>query len=199
MVSREGCDSESLAETGVEVGLHLELPPQVTRPWGPRGFERRVARWALEGQLDRFEELFGRPPAYVDGHHHCHACSAEVAAAVARVARERGVAVRSVAPRHRELLRLAGVATPDLVVGRTDPAEALVPPELRHAIEEEGELPSGVVEWMVHPGYADPGAGSSYDEAREEDLRLLLDLAGEPRLRAARATHGEALGAVRRV
>jgi predicted glycoside hydrolase/deacetylase ChbG (UPF0249 family) len=197
MVTREGCAPGPLTEAGVEVGLHLELPPQATRPWGPRGFERRVAGWALEAQLERFEALFGHEPAYVDGHHHCHACSPEAAAAVAQVARDRGLSVRSVAPGHRALLRRAGVLTPDLLVGRTDPEGPLVPEELRPAIEDEGDLPAGAVEWMVHPGYPDPGSGSTYDEAREDDLRLVLDLAAAPRLRAARSTHAEALGVLR--
>jgi predicted glycoside hydrolase/deacetylase ChbG (UPF0249 family) len=190
-------DPEPLAETGVAVGLHLDLPSQVTRPWGGRGFERRVAQWAIDAQLERFERAFGRPPAYVDGHHHCHACSAETAAVVAITAQGRGMPVRSVAPGHRSLLRRAGVPTPDLLVGRTDPADPIVPRELRDAIEGDGRLPSGVTEWMVHPGYADPASGSSYDAQREEDLGLVLELADEKRLRAARATHEAALGGVR--
>jgi len=44
----------------------------------------------------------------------------------------------------------------------------------------------GAVEWMTHPGYADAGSGSAYDYAREEDLELLLSLAGDPVLRSLR-------------
>ena len=194
MVWGPAFDPGPLAENGVEVGLHLELPPQVTRPWGARGFERRVAGWALDAQLERFAAMFGRQPAYLDGHHHCHACSGEAAAVVAMAARERGVPVRSVAPGHRSLLRRARVATPDLLVGRTDPGAPVMPEELRDAIEGTGELPPGVTEWMVHPGYADPASGSSYDAEREEDLDLLLRLRGLPTIAGARATHAAALG-----
>ena len=197
MVWRAFCDPGPLIDAAVEVGLHLELPTQVTRPWSARGFERRVAGWALEAQLERFEALFGQQPAYIDGHHHCHACSGEAAAVVALEARQRGLPVRSVATGHRSLLRRAGVATPDLLVGRSDPGERALPEELRDAVEGDGALPAGITEWMVHPGYADPASGSSYDAPRSEDLRLVLRLADHPRLSQARATHAEALGGVR--
>jgi hypothetical protein len=35
-----------------------------------------------------------------------------------------------------------------------------------------------VSEWIVHPGHPDPGAASSYDRGRGEDLELLLALGG---------------------
>src|SRR5687768_10785257 len=59
MVQREACEAEPLLETGVEVGLHLEV--------GEDADGGEVAP-----QLERFEEIFGRPPAYIDGHHHRH-------------------------------------------------------------------------------------------------------------------------------
>jgi hypothetical protein len=45
----------------------------------------------------------------------------------------------------------------------------------------------GVLEWVVHPGRAARDRRSSYDAGREEDLRVLLELADEPRLREIRA------------
>jgi predicted glycoside hydrolase/deacetylase ChbG (UPF0249 family) len=194
LVTRAGIEPKPLLETQVEIGLHLELPADVARVErvGRRGRERALA--ALREQLQRFETLFGHPPAYLDGHHHCHARPG-LGAAMAREARRLGLPLRSVGKEHRLLLRREGVATPDLLVGRlTEEAEAALPDELRPAVEEGGALPSGVTEWMVHPGHSDPDAGSGYDRAREEDLDLLLGLSLDPALTATRLTHVAALG-----
>ncbi len=154
------------------MGLHLDLE----------------AGW-LDDQFRGFEDAFGSPPAYLDGHHHCHARGAP-AVAVAEVARERGLPVRSVDARHRRLLRCKGVATPDRLVGRLSEEEPALPAEI--AALREGAGPEGVTEWMVHPGHAAPEAGSAYDAGREEDLRLLLALADDPWLRRIRTTHAAA-------
>lgn len=173
MVGRGWCHPGPLLDTGVEIGLHLELP----------GAEPRA-------QMERFESLFGRLPAFVDGHHHCHA-RVDTSEALARLAAEHGLPVRSVDESHRRLLRRLGVPTQDRLVGRMRPTEPALPPVLA-----QGQpLPPGVTEWMTHPGHRDPEAGSSYDSAREEDLKLLLTVSGVPGARLPRRTHGEALTA----
>jgi chitin disaccharide deacetylase len=169
MVGRSWCEPEPLLESGVEIGLHLELP----------GDDPAV-------QLERFERLFGRPPAFLDGHNHCHA-RAEVADAIAALAAERRMPVRSVDAAHRRLLRALGVATPDRLIGRMDPSE----PALPSLLAQGSPPPPGVTEWMTHPGYPDPESGSSYDHAREEDLDLVLRVSSTTRGR--RKTHLEAL------
>jgi predicted glycoside hydrolase/deacetylase ChbG (UPF0249 family) len=192
MVTHNRFDPEPLLETGVETGLHLELPLELTEAdmAGPR--EREAALRALSQQLEAFESAVGQPPAYLDGHRHCHAQSG-LAAAVAREAARRGLPVRSIDAAHRRILRREGVATPDRLIGRySEEPEGAQPAELEPVVDGEGELPPGVTEWMVHPGYTDSGSGSGYDRAREEDLDLLLSLCLLPALRAARLTHGAA-------
>jgi chitin disaccharide deacetylase len=174
MVERGFCDPEPLLETGVEVGLHLELPRMLRRSRAGPG-ERDAAVEALRAQLSGFETTFGRPPAYLDGHHHCHAANG-LATAIASVAAERGLAMRSINARHRHLLRSVGVRTPDRLVGRLDPAEPALPELLGSVLEGSKAPPPGVTEWMVHPGYRDPERASSYDAAREQDLELVLNL-----------------------
>jgi chitin disaccharide deacetylase len=169
MVTRYAPDPEVLVESGVEVGLHLDLE-----------------RSSLDEQLRGFESAFGAPPAYLDGHHHCHAGGAR-ALEVADLARKRGLPVRSVDARHRRLLRCKGVPTPDRLVGRLSEADRAIPDEV--AALRAGCGPDGVTEWMVHPGYADPSTGSTYDRGREEDLRLLLALVDDRELREVRTTH----------
>src|SRR5688572_16238170 len=79
-------DPAALA-AGVAVGLHLELPQE----WPPERERRRAAVEASLGEhWARFESIFGRPPAHLDGHLHCHA-QPQVAVPVARFAREREV------------------------------------------------------------------------------------------------------------
>ena len=177
----EGCVPGPLLETGVEIGLHLELPGGRADPGA-----------ALQRQLDAFEELFGRPAAHLDAHHHAHAAPAERARALATLASEVGLPVRSVSAGHRALLRACGVVTPDRLIGRLEENEPLLPREIEVVLAGEG-FPQGVTEWMVHPGRMDPGTGSGYDAGREEDLRLLLDFAGEEAVGELRATHSEAL------
>lgn len=198
MVARERCDPGPLLETGVEVGLHLELPGwgggplRPDRRAGPRDRDWAVA--TLERQLAQFEDLFGRPPAYLDGHHHCHAAPG-LAGAIARIARERGLPSRSIDPSHRRTLRSLGVAASDRLVGRLSPDDPALPEELRPVVHGEAELPAGITEWMTHPGYPDPASGSGYDAGRKEDLGLLLELGDREAWAVrgiARRTHSEA-------
>ena len=159
MVEREYCDPRPLLESGAEIGLHIEFEAR----WGPRS--GAPARTALQVQLDRFVDLFGRWPSFLNGHHHCHA-RPELATPVFQTAKQIGVPVRSVNPDHRQWLRERGIDTPDLLVGRSRSSEPAEPPEVRNP-------PQGVTEWATHPGHPDPSSGSSYDLARQEDLNLL--------------------------
>lgn len=175
MVNRATARLGELLDSGVDVGLHLEAS-------GEEGIDEP----GLHAQLTTFEREAGRRPDYLDGHHHCHAGPA--AALVAAVAAELGIPVRSIDPGHRRLLREAGVATSDLLIGRYEEDEPVLPPEL-------SAPPAGVssMEWMVHPGYRDPSTGSGYDAGREEDLAAVLSF--EPPPGMARARRGPAAGA----
>ena len=188
MVTRDP-DPAPLLETRVEIGLHLELEemPGVAADASMGPVERKAALAALRGQLDRFEELFGRAPAYLDGHHHCHARDG-FAPDVARIAAARNLPVRSVSARHRRLLRGVGVATPDRLVGRLTESEPPLPDEIERVLGG-GEPPAGVTEWMVHPGHRDPHASSSFDAAREQDLELVVDLSDALGSAFRRGTH----------
>jgi predicted glycoside hydrolase/deacetylase ChbG (UPF0249 family) len=140
--------------TEVEIGLHLE--PLTDSP--------------LAEQLTEFDRLFGAPPAYLDGHKHCHAAGEAVAREVGLAAADLGIPVRSVDGRHRALLREIGVVTADRLAGRLAQADPLIPAAVRGLVT--GSPPPGVTEWMVHPGH--PGGPSSYDSGRELDLAELL-------------------------
>jgi chitin disaccharide deacetylase len=198
LVARQRCDPKPLLETGVEIGLHLELPGWGGGPLsrgrraGPGDRDRALA--ILDQQLAQFEDLFARQPAYLDGHHHCHAAPG-LAAAIARVAYERGLPSRSIDANHRRTLRCLGVAAPDRLVGRLSEHDPALPDELGPVVRGEVEMPAGVTEWMTHPGHPDPASGSGYDAGRQEDLELLLELGDREAWaarRMARRTHAEA-------
>jgi chitin disaccharide deacetylase len=192
MVRRGPVNARDLLLSGIEVGLHLELDLAAAGTVADE-VDRRAAQAALVTQLGEFEAAFGRPPAFVDSHHHAHAMPG-LAGVVAEVAARGGLPVRSVDEPHRRLLRRLGVRTPDLLVGRMREAEPVMPPELE-AVMLGGRPPAGVVEWMVHPGHPDPASGSAYDAGREQDLRLLIELLDAGTLRRLRTTHAGALGA----
>lgn len=179
MVLRPWCDPAPLLASGVEVGLHLE--------WDRESGDQAAA--ALRVQADRFERLFGHPAAFIDGHHHCHA-QEPLAASVIELAASLDARVRAVDDEHRELLRAAGIEAPDRLIGRLSAEQALVPREIAH-VEGGGEPVAGFTEWMVHPGLADPAAGSSFDAEREEDLAELLRLARDEVLRGWRGLGAE--------
>lgn len=183
--TREALGPEPLLATGVEVGLHLDLGAPATAARADE-VTRERAEGAAREQLRRFAERFGREPAYLDGHHHCHARGG-LGVMISDLATEHDLPVRSVDARHRRLLSCRGVRTPDLLVGRLVEGEPVVPAELA-----SDALPEvAVIEWMVHPGYADAAAGSDYDAGREEDLAILLEWTPPEKLR--RASHGAAL------
>lgn len=173
-------DPTQLLESGVEIGLHLELDNA-----------------PLDAQLESFRAIFRTAPAYLDGHHHCHAQAGRRALEVARLGVCLGVPVRSVNARHRRLLRCLGAPTAERLIGRLSEDEPALPGELDDWLAGR-RAPVGVVEWMVHPGHPDPRSSSDYDRGRGEDLALLLELGNRDRWRdrgITRAGPGEALGA----
>jgi predicted glycoside hydrolase/deacetylase ChbG (UPF0249 family) len=103
-------------EAGLPVGLHLNLTDRFTDPStseGRRGRHLRACnvfssrrlrlrRWifdprirrvvddAISDQLERFEELYGKPPTHVDGHKHVHVCpNVALASPLASIAKMR--------------------------------------------------------------------------------------------------------------
>ena len=166
-------DPAPLLAAGIELGVHLEPAPAPAR------------------QLAAFVALVGDPPAFIDGHHHCHAAR-ELAEPVAQLGVELGVPVRGIGDAHRALLRERGVASAALLIGRLSEDELALPPELAGWLAGEPQ-PDSLVEWFTHPGYADPSTGSSYDAGREQDLALLLEL-GPPSRWAERGIRRVPLG-----
>ena len=184
MTERPDCDPVPLLDLGVELGLHVDFESR----WGARS--GASAKTSLRVQMERFTDLFGRWPAFINGHHHCHA-RPELATPVFEMALQVGCPVRAVGRDHRQWLSERGIDTTDHLIGRTEPDEPVQPENLH-------SLGDGITEWFVHPGYPDRESGSSYDEARKEDLDLVTRLQLRARFdepvwgEAARSTFMEA-------
>lgn len=157
MVKRVEAVPGALLEWGGALGVHLEA-----------GTDGRLRGGDAGEQVERFAQVLGRPPDYLDGHHHCHV-EPGIAEEVAALAAELDLPVRSVSSGHRELLRAAGVRTPDRFIGRYEETQPVLPAEL-------GSLEEGWTEWMVHPGRPDSRSGSDYDRGRQGDLEMLRPL-----------------------
>jgi predicted glycoside hydrolase/deacetylase ChbG (UPF0249 family) len=172
MVLHGDCAPEPILASGVEVGLHIELPA---------GVDDADAEAEPRRQLGIFKNVFRRPPAYLDGHHHSHAGDS-IAGEVEAIALELGVRVRCAGDEHRDRLRAAGIRTPERLIGRYAESQSPLPEEIER-VAEGADAPTGLTEWMTHPGLSDPSVGSSFDRGREDDLAVLLRFASSPFLR----------------
>jgi len=147
----------------------------------PKDVEAEVA-----AQLERFEKLVGRPPTHLDSHHHVGTYT-PVAEIVLSAAHRAGVAVRSQDAQVRARARALRIVTPDHFFGGSGPDAYWSPATtLRHL----RSLPSGVSEFMTHPGRYDDALGySRYGRQRETELVGL----GTAAARSAAAALGIAL------
>jgi chitin disaccharide deacetylase len=146
--------------TELSVGLHLEFDLPVAD-----------ARAAVEKQLQRFEQLTGRPPTHFDSHHDTHR-DVRVLPHLLEWAGRLGVPVRS----HSPVARFAGFY--GAWAGECHPEHVGVESLLGML---ETEVKRGVTELICHPGYVDADLASSYAAVRETEVETLCD----PRVRQA--------------
>jgi predicted glycoside hydrolase/deacetylase ChbG (UPF0249 family) len=211
----------------LEVGLHLVLTRCGDKPVMARQSSGLVDRdgeffsngklWirAFTGKLDRlgvadeiaaqtelFHKLVGRPPAYVDGHHHSHqlpvvrdalldvmghdllpritriTTEADSIRQKVRSVRLKRMAAGMLGKQAAKVLGTRWVWSNDSFFGMLSPADLKRPfPWDRYL----AALPtSGVIEWVVHPGLADEtlAGRDDYNAARAAELEALTSPAG---------------------
>jgi predicted glycoside hydrolase/deacetylase ChbG (UPF0249 family) len=187
-------------DAGLGIGLHvnLTLGHPLTRGASLQDAggafvrdARRAAARAKAGeveaeigaQIERFLTLAKRAPTHLDTHHHV-GLHVPVREAVLGAARKLGVPVRSQDGAARSRARGVGLRTPDHFFGESGPdAYWSLARTLRHL----RALPSGVSEFMTHPGWCDAELSySRYGRQREVELTGV----GSSAARAAAAALG---------
>lgn len=154
----------------------------------------------ISAQTDRFHQLLGRPPAYVDGHHHAHQLptirdawlavmsSGQKLPRISRAtvepnsirrhvggARLRRAVARRLGRAGRHFCESNGVATNDWFFGMLDRSSLQQAMPWRHYLEN---LPAeGTCEWVVHPGCDDEtlSGRDSYCTERVQELNSLTN------------------------
>lgn len=146
-----------------------------------RDIEREV-----NAQIEKFAHLMRRAPTHLDTHHHV-GLLAPVTEVVLEAARRLGVAVRSQNETARARALTAGLRTPDHFFGESGPGAYW---SLARTLVHLRTLPSGVSEFMGHPGWCDDALSySRYGRQRETEMIGL----GTSAARAAAASLGIAL------
>jgi predicted glycoside hydrolase/deacetylase ChbG (UPF0249 family) len=185
---------EELKASGLGVGVHLNLtlgapvsdPKRVPSLVDAEGRFIRDAREAaarakpdearieLGTQIDVFRAIMGRFPTHLDTHHHVgrHDPILELVLDFARALK---VPVRSQDATVRSAARRLGLRTPDHFMGESGPEPYW---SRERTLEHLAALPTGVSEFMTHPGYFDDDlAYSRYGRQRETELAGLTDAA----------------------
>jgi len=206
LLATAAIDAEQLAElrdSGLGVGIHVNLT--LGRPLsGGRslvdsdGRFVRDARHAaaradlrdvereVNAQVEKFAYLMRREPTHLDTHHHV-GLLAPVTEVVLEAARRLDVAVRSQNQTARARAVSAGLRTPDHFFGESGPDAYW---SLARTLAHLRTLPSGVSEFMGHPGWCDDALSySRYGRQRETEMIGL----GTPAARAAVSSLGVTL------
>ena len=130
------------------------------------------ARIELGTQIDVFRRIMGRFPTHLDTHHHVGRHD-PILDLVLDFARALKVPVRSQDAAVRSAARRLGLRTPDHFMGESGPEPYW---SRERTLEHLAALPTGVSEFMTHPGYFDDDlAYSRYGRQRETELAGLTD------------------------
>ena len=205
LVNREipPAQRDELQASGLGVGVHLNLtlgtpvsnPRRVPSLVDAEGRFIRDAREAaararidearieLGSQIDAFRKIMGRFPTHLDTHHHVGRHD-PILDLVLDFARALKVPVRSQDAAVRTAARRLGLRTPDHFMGESGPEPYW---SRERTLEHLAGLPTGLSEFMTHPGYFDDDlAYSRYGRQRETELAGLTD----PECRRAVERHG---------
>ncbi|MGH7347417.1 MAG: ChbG/HpnK family deacetylase, partial [Candidatus Rokuibacteriota bacterium] len=129
--------------------------------------EGRDVEREVDAQIEKFAYLMKREPTHLDTHHHV-GLLAPVGEVVLEAARRLGVPVRSQNDTARARALTAGVRTPGHFFGESGPGAYW---SLARTLAHLRALPSGVSEFMTHPGWCDDALSySRYGRQRETEM-----------------------------
>ncbi len=170
-----------------------------------RSFSGKLNRVAvaeeIAAQAEMFRKLLGRPPAYVDCHHHAHQLPTICEALVEVIGSRLLPAVTRTTIEPPGVLRKVGGGRPKRLAARMIGQRAagqFAPHHIRSndffigMLKPGGKIgfqwqrfldrlpATGVVEWIVHPGFRDPTlvGRDDYLAEREDELELLTNSPG---------------------
>ncbi len=130
----------------------------------------KAAEREYEAQILKFKKLTGRLPTHMDTHHHIHGLR-NIQTAIGSLSRKFGIPFRRV---NKAMPGATHYLFEDL-----DPKKHWTGSKFAQVLKE---LPSGISEIMVHPGYVDRDlkAISSFQSGREIERKILM----APKIRA---------------
>jgi predicted glycoside hydrolase/deacetylase ChbG (UPF0249 family) len=165
MPAADGAAELAQERAGLSVGLHVDLTGEGTPPPADTD-DVEACEVEIRAQLQRFEQLLGRPPTHLDSHQHVHRFRS-LEPLFVRIAAETGLPLRE----HSDVRFF-----PDFY-GRWDDGEThpewIGSENLIRMLDHE--IGPGVTELSCHPGWFDPSFDSPYDRERELELRTLCD------------------------
>jgi chitin disaccharide deacetylase len=166
------------------LGLHVDLAEWDFRDgeWVPvyevvPVEDSRAVEGEVRSQLASFRELVGGDPTHLDSHQHVHRSDPAATQAVAKLARELVVPVRSASPH----VRYCGDFYGQTATG--DPLHDAI--TVDRLIQILVELPPGTTELGCHPGKGSH-VDTTYRAERERELEVLCD----PRVRETIRSEG---------
>jgi predicted glycoside hydrolase/deacetylase ChbG (UPF0249 family) len=173
---------------GLAVGLHLNLVRFAAVSTAVEFNEANVGHLGADfverevhAQLERLSALLGREATHIDVHKHAH-LQGTVLEGLARAAKARGLAVRSISSGMRDALRERGVRTNDAFLGDAGTEAFWTQAQWRRQLDLVP--PDGVVELMCHPGYRPSVVASGYGAQREVELATFVSAEARAALEA---------------
>jgi predicted glycoside hydrolase/deacetylase ChbG (UPF0249 family) len=145
----------------LSVGLHVHLRDER----GSTAVPPSQTQEDLQTQLQRFQQLMGRPPTHIDSHHNSHR-RPETLPEFLEFARRCGLPLREHSP-VRYFSKFYGQW------GGQTHLEQISAESLARMLETE--IGDGITELSCHPGYAERDYPGSYAVEREAELRALCD------------------------
>ncbi|MBI4397826.1 MAG: ChbG/HpnK family deacetylase [Candidatus Omnitrophica bacterium] len=178
---------ELLARPFLGTGIHLSLTlGRAVHPQTPFALSRhvlavahqipsRVAEREYEAQILKFQKLLKRMPTHWDSHHHIH-CLANLFSAVRRLSLKYKIPFRQfrgLDGKTRQFFRHRKNFLTHHLYEDLDSKRPWTEERFEHCL---GQLPNGISEMMVHPGYLTRALRniSSFREGREAERRILM-------------------------
>jgi chitin disaccharide deacetylase len=153
MIRRKFVDAKKLLRCkNLSIGLHLVLPLESSGRH-------------IEEQIAAFQKKFKQLPSHLDGHQYYHLLPSNFPKVI-KIAKKYGLPVRSASSVDRNILKQAGIKTPDQYFSWHPERKKKMFGDLVHSRAKVSEL-------VCHPGYSDSKVTYKYNKQREAELKIM--------------------------